>query len=183
MKRVKMKCLHHTLTLLCTFYLLQVSIDRYASSNPPCLCVLCFVSTFKIDSVPCLKHQYAVSCFFPPFTGVSNWGGYAVACALYILNNCEIHDRYLRKAVGFSKLSKKTGWAASALPSVAKVFFLKMFTQKDCHGILIFFLPVSNSYYSDFQPSHVIFFSQSHVILSTHTQGTLSFGKVTRHTH
>lgn len=62
---------------------------------------------------------------FFSLTGVSNWGGYAVACALYILNNCEIHDRYLRKAVGSSKLSKKTGWAASALPSVAKVFFWK----------------------------------------------------------
>lgn len=61
-----------------------------------------------------------VAADFCVVAGVSNWGGYAVACALYILNNCEIHDRYLRKAVGFSKLSKKTGWAASALPSIAK---------------------------------------------------------------
>ncbi|XP_065451687.1 D-glutamate cyclase, mitochondrial isoform X6 [Chrysemys picta bellii] len=52
-------------------------------------------------------------------TGVSNWGGYAVACALYILNTCEIHDRYLRKAIGFPRLSKKANWA-SALPSITK---------------------------------------------------------------
>ncbi|XP_048341151.1 D-glutamate cyclase, mitochondrial [Sphaerodactylus townsendi] len=51
--------------------------------------------------------------------GVSNWGGYAVACALYILNTCEVHDRYLRKAIGFSRLSEKASWA-SALPSVLK---------------------------------------------------------------
>uniref|UniRef100_A0A8C4KEN7 D-glutamate cyclase n=1 Tax=Dromaius novaehollandiae TaxID=8790 RepID=A0A8C4KEN7_DRONO len=53
-------------------------------------------------------------------TGVSNWGGYAIACALYILSTCEIHDRYLRKAVGFPQLSKKMVWL-SALPSVTKV--------------------------------------------------------------
>lgn len=54
------------------------------------------------------------------FTGVSNWGGYAIACALYILSTCEIHDRYLRKAVGFPQLSKKMVWLL-ALPSVTKV--------------------------------------------------------------
>ncbi|XP_068802937.1 D-glutamate cyclase, mitochondrial isoform X11 [Struthio camelus] len=52
-------------------------------------------------------------------TGVSNWGGYAIACALYILSTCDIHDRYLRKAVGFPQLSKKMVWL-SALPSVTK---------------------------------------------------------------
>lgn len=54
------------------------------------------------------------------FAGVSNWGGYAIACALYILSTCEIHDRYLRKAIGFSQLSKRMVWL-SALPSVTKV--------------------------------------------------------------
>lgn len=53
------------------------------------------------------------------FAGVSNWGGYAIACALYILSTCEIHDRYLRKAVGFPQLLKMV-WL-SALPSVTKV--------------------------------------------------------------
>ncbi|NXN33376.1 GLUCM protein, partial [Nycticryphes semicollaris] len=60
-----------------------------------------------------------VEADFTIVAGVSNWGGYAIACALYILSTCDIHDRYLRKAVGFPPLSKKTGWL-SALPSVTK---------------------------------------------------------------
>ncbi|XP_041120979.1 D-glutamate cyclase, mitochondrial-like isoform X2 [Polyodon spathula] len=52
-------------------------------------------------------------------TGVSNWGGYAVACALYILNCCPIHERYLQKAVGFPRHSEQDSWA-SALPTVTK---------------------------------------------------------------
>ncbi|NWR74915.1 GLUCM protein, partial [Centropus unirufus] len=60
-----------------------------------------------------------VEADFTVVAGVSNWGGYAIACALYILSTCEIHDRYLRKAVGFPQLSKKTTWL-SALPSVNK---------------------------------------------------------------
>ncbi|NXS94960.1 GLUCM protein, partial [Jacana jacana] len=60
-----------------------------------------------------------VEADFTIVAGVSNWGGYAIACALYILSTCEMHDRYLRKAVGFPPLSKKTGWL-SALPSVTK---------------------------------------------------------------
>ncbi|NXX48871.1 GLUCM protein, partial [Tricholaema leucomelas] len=60
-----------------------------------------------------------VEADFAVVAGVSNWGGYAIACALYILNTCEIHDRYLRKAVGFPHLDKKTTWLP-ALPSVTK---------------------------------------------------------------
>ncbi|XP_010306291.2 D-glutamate cyclase, mitochondrial isoform X3 [Balearica regulorum gibbericeps] len=60
-----------------------------------------------------------VEADFTVVAGVSNWGGYAIACALYILSTCEIHDRYLRKAVGFPQLSKKLVWL-SALPSVTK---------------------------------------------------------------
>ncbi|XP_019407955.1 PREDICTED: UPF0317 protein C14orf159 homolog, mitochondrial isoform X2 [Crocodylus porosus] len=60
-----------------------------------------------------------VEADFTIVAGVSNWGGYAVACSLYILNTCEIHDRYLRKAIGFPRLSQKVAWA-SALPSVTK---------------------------------------------------------------
>ncbi|KAM9380908.1 D-glutamate cyclase, mitochondrial [Phaethornis superciliosus] len=60
-----------------------------------------------------------VEADFTIVAGVSNWGGYAVACALYILSTCEIHDRYLRKAVGFPQLPKKMFWL-SALPSVTK---------------------------------------------------------------
>ncbi|KAM9290395.1 D-glutamate cyclase, mitochondrial isoform 1-T3 [Cariama cristata] len=60
-----------------------------------------------------------VEADFTIVAGVSNWGGYAIACALYILSTCEIHDRYLRKAVGFPQLSKKMVWLSS-LPSVSK---------------------------------------------------------------
>ncbi|XP_051476500.1 D-glutamate cyclase, mitochondrial isoform X2 [Apus apus] len=60
-----------------------------------------------------------VEADFTVVAGVSNWGGYAIACALYLLSTCEVHDRYLRKAVGFPQLSKKAGWL-SALPSVTK---------------------------------------------------------------
>ncbi|KAL7992624.1 hypothetical protein Chor_016880, partial [Crotalus horridus] len=60
-----------------------------------------------------------VEADFAVVAGVANWGGYAIACGLYILNTCEIHDRYLRKAVGYPRFSKYKNWA-SALPSVAK---------------------------------------------------------------
>ncbi|XP_070578201.1 D-glutamate cyclase, mitochondrial-like isoform X3 [Ptychodera flava] len=33
--------------------------------------------------------------------GVSDWGGYALSMALYAVSLCPVHDRYLRKAVGF----------------------------------------------------------------------------------
>ncbi|XP_043930643.1 D-glutamate cyclase, mitochondrial [Protopterus annectens] len=60
-----------------------------------------------------------VAADFAVIAGVSNWGGYAVSCALYILSSCEIHDRYLRKAVGFPRKTEKDDWNA-ALPSVHK---------------------------------------------------------------
>ncbi|XP_055144404.1 D-glutamate cyclase, mitochondrial isoform X3 [Symphalangus syndactylus] len=52
-------------------------------------------------------------------TGVSNWGGYALACALYILYSCAIHSQYLRKAVGPSRVPGDQAWT-QALPSVIK---------------------------------------------------------------
>lgn len=52
--------------------------------------------------------------------GVSNWGAYALACALYILNSSEVHRCYLRKATGPSGAPGEQNWA-EALPSVAKV--------------------------------------------------------------
>ncbi|XP_075700467.1 D-glutamate cyclase, mitochondrial isoform X2 [Rhinoderma darwinii] len=60
-----------------------------------------------------------VAADFTVIAGVSNWGGYAVSCALYLLNSCEIHERYLRKATGFPKLSERETWASS-LPSIQK---------------------------------------------------------------
>ncbi|NXH98443.1 GLUCM protein, partial [Pachycephala philippinensis] len=60
-----------------------------------------------------------VEADFTVVAGVSNWGGYAIACALSVLRSCEIHDRYLRRAVGFPQTPSKGLWLP-ALPSVAK---------------------------------------------------------------
>ncbi|KAI1895867.1 hypothetical protein AGOR_G00111180 [Albula goreensis] len=61
-----------------------------------------------------------VAADFAITAGVSNWGGYAVACALYLLNLCPIHERYLRCGLGFPPTPQQlSDWAAS-LPTVAK---------------------------------------------------------------
>ncbi|NWT84254.1 GLUCM protein, partial [Lanius ludovicianus] len=60
-----------------------------------------------------------VEADFTVVAGVSNWGGYAIACALSVLRSCEIHDRYLRRAVGFPRAPSKRLWLP-ALPSVTK---------------------------------------------------------------
>ncbi|XP_032820967.2 D-glutamate cyclase, mitochondrial isoform X2 [Petromyzon marinus] len=62
----------------------------------------------------------AVPADFTITTGVSNWGGYAVACALYLLRTCAVHERYLRHAVGApASLEQRQAWSR-ALPSVQK---------------------------------------------------------------
>ncbi|XP_036061717.1 D-glutamate cyclase, mitochondrial isoform X2 [Onychomys torridus] len=60
-----------------------------------------------------------VEADFAIIAGVSNWGGYALACALYILNSCEVHERYLRRATGPSRVPGEQSWT-QALPSVTK---------------------------------------------------------------
>ncbi|NXA65239.1 GLUCM protein, partial [Mohoua ochrocephala] len=60
-----------------------------------------------------------VEADFTVVAGVSNWGGYAIACALSVLRSCEIHDRYLRRAVGFPGAPGQRLWLP-ALPSVTK---------------------------------------------------------------
>ncbi|NWW68360.1 GLUCM protein, partial [Ifrita kowaldi] len=60
-----------------------------------------------------------VEADFTVVAGVSNWGGYAIACALSVLRSCEIHDRYLRRAVGFPRAPSQRLWLP-ALPSVTK---------------------------------------------------------------
>ncbi|XP_010876953.1 D-glutamate cyclase, mitochondrial isoform X1 [Esox lucius] len=63
-----------------------------------------------------------VAADFAITAGVSNWGGYGVACALYILSLCSVHQRYLHKGLGQPyppAQDLKQAWAAS-LPSVAK---------------------------------------------------------------
>ncbi|XP_039923070.1 D-glutamate cyclase, mitochondrial [Hirundo rustica] len=60
-----------------------------------------------------------VEADFTVVAGVSNWGGYAIACALYVLRCCQLHDRYLRRAVGFPRAPSEELWLP-ALPSVAK---------------------------------------------------------------
>lgn len=55
--------------------------------------------------------------------GVSNWGGYAVACGLYLLQLCPAHRRYLRRGLGVQQpppLEQLRHWRDN-LPSVHKV--------------------------------------------------------------
>uniref|UniRef100_A0A4X2LZN5 D-glutamate cyclase, mitochondrial n=1 Tax=Vombatus ursinus TaxID=29139 RepID=A0A4X2LZN5_VOMUR len=61
-----------------------------------------------------------VEADFAVIAGVSNWGGYALACALYLLNMSDIHGRYLRKAVGLPTTSSRAAAWAQALPSIIK---------------------------------------------------------------
>ncbi|XP_038585589.1 D-glutamate cyclase, mitochondrial [Micropterus salmoides] len=54
--------------------------------------------------------------------GVSNWGGYAVACGLYLLHTCPSHQRYLKKGLGLEHTTPREqlqDWTAN-LPSVDK---------------------------------------------------------------
>ncbi|XP_077419712.1 D-glutamate cyclase, mitochondrial isoform X2 [Vanacampus margaritifer] len=53
--------------------------------------------------------------------GVSNWGGYAVACGLYLLKTCPVHQRYLNKGLGADHQTPKElqDWTTN-LPSVDK---------------------------------------------------------------
>ncbi|XP_075386894.1 D-glutamate cyclase, mitochondrial isoform X2 [Tenrec ecaudatus] len=60
-----------------------------------------------------------VEADFAVIAGVSNWGGYALACALFILNTCAVHGRYLRRAVGLPRAPGDQVWA-QALPSISK---------------------------------------------------------------
>ncbi|XP_061599795.1 D-glutamate cyclase, mitochondrial [Cololabis saira] len=49
----------------------------------------------KGDLVACdVPADYAITA------GVSNWGGYAVACGLYLLHTCPSHRRYLQRGLG-----------------------------------------------------------------------------------
>lgn len=53
-----------------------------------------------------------------------------MACALYILNSCEVHRHYLRKAVGPSTSPGEQNWT-QALPSVAKVTYQMATSWRD----------------------------------------------------
>ncbi|KAM4723804.1 D-glutamate cyclase, mitochondrial isoform 2-T2 [Anableps anableps] len=52
--------------------------------------------------------------------GVSNWGGYAVACGLYLLHTCPAHQRYLRRGLGLQPLASDLQDWKKNLPSVQK---------------------------------------------------------------
>ncbi|XP_072895492.1 D-glutamate cyclase, mitochondrial isoform X1 [Hemitrygon akajei] len=73
-----------------------------------------------------------VSADFTVIAGVSNWAGYAMACALHILSNCTVHERYLHKAIGFPKVLDVDRYTA-ALPTILKEEKLLALLVK--HGI------------------------------------------------
>lgn len=77
-----------------------------------------------------------------PPAGVSNWGGYAVACGLYLLHTCPSHQRYLKKGLGLECLPPQEqlqDWTAN-LPSVDKVTDTNM-TTACFHDFLCFPVP------------------------------------------
>ncbi|XP_008314784.1 D-glutamate cyclase, mitochondrial-like isoform X2 [Cynoglossus semilaevis] len=60
-------------------------------------------------------------------TGVSNWGGYAVACGLFLLNTCPSHQRYLKRGLGKETTTSQEqlqDWTDN-LPSVEKEQLLR----------------------------------------------------------
>ncbi|XP_062379639.1 D-glutamate cyclase, mitochondrial isoform X1 [Sardina pilchardus] len=61
-----------------------------------------------------------VSADFAVTTGVSNWGGYAVAYGLYLLNCCPIHLRYLQCGLGQPPTAQDQEAWANSLPTVEK---------------------------------------------------------------
>ncbi|XP_057200705.1 D-glutamate cyclase, mitochondrial isoform X2 [Triplophysa rosa] len=61
-----------------------------------------------------------VAADFAITTGVSNWGGYAVACALYVLNLCPIHRRYLQRGLGLPPTPEQQSIWTACLPTVTK---------------------------------------------------------------
>ena len=63
----------------------------------------------------------SVASDFLMTAGVSNWGGYAVAVALYLVSTCPIHDRYKRRAVGFPPNDEDRTRFRGALPDVDRV--------------------------------------------------------------
>nr|XP_061798607.1 D-glutamate cyclase, mitochondrial [Nerophis lumbriciformis] len=70
----------------------------------------------KGDLIACdVPADYAITA------GVSNWGGYAVACGLYLLHTCPTHTRYLNKGLGVNRQTPEElqDWRAN-LPSVIK---------------------------------------------------------------
>uniref|UniRef100_A0A673N7X9 D-glutamate cyclase n=1 Tax=Sinocyclocheilus rhinocerous TaxID=307959 RepID=A0A673N7X9_9TELE len=61
-----------------------------------------------------------VAADFAITAGVSSWGSYAVACALYVLNLCPIHWRYLQRGLGLSATPDQQSLWTACLPTVAK---------------------------------------------------------------
>ncbi|XP_026860629.2 D-glutamate cyclase, mitochondrial isoform X1 [Electrophorus electricus] len=61
-----------------------------------------------------------VAADFAIAAGVSNWGGYAVACSLYLLNRCDVHRRYVQKGLGVLPAAREHSLWAASLPSVPK---------------------------------------------------------------
>ncbi|XP_008299197.1 UPF0317 protein C14orf159 homolog, mitochondrial [Stegastes partitus] len=74
--------------------------------------------------------------------GVSNWGGYAVACGLYLLHTCPSHQRYMKKGLGLHRVipqEQLQDWTAN-LPSVDKVTDIKHFSHLSCQDFSAFSL-------------------------------------------
>ena len=70
----------------------------------------------KGETIACKTScDYVITC------GLCDWGGYALAVAIYLLRMCPIHDRYQRRAIGFPPTNKQKASIKDALPWVEKV--------------------------------------------------------------
>ena len=53
-----------------------------------------------------IQHGSEIACTVPTnyliAAGVSNWGGNALAKAIYMCASCPVHDRYRRKGLGYT---------------------------------------------------------------------------------
>lgn len=59
--------------------------------------------------------------------GVSNWGGYALAKAIFTCASCPVHDRYRRKGLGHRHQYAMMDF----VPSVEQVIYLAYFLRFD----------------------------------------------------
>ncbi len=124
-------CLSPNYHLFIAFYFTMFKLSkswRLLSCHWRELNILYILYNFKVFFVRICQCLWFICLFLlsspslPP-AGVSNWGGYAVACGLYLLHTCPSHQRYLKKGLGLENTTPREqlqDWTAN-LPSVDKV--------------------------------------------------------------
>ena len=65
-----------------------------------------------------------VTCDYLITTGVSNWGGCALAKAIFLCVTCPVHDRYRRRGLGFTPDFSKSDFVTTVQQVRLRVFSL-----------------------------------------------------------